>query len=114
MDVQSDPRFGFRALTVKQPWASEIASGTKRIEYRSWATDYRGDLLITASSSPRSQGPAGCAICIVRLVDVREGDDEMEWYLAAPRAVRNVPTLGKLQLWKPDAALLGKLGLRVR
>lgn len=38
-----------QALTVKQPWASLVAYGEKTIEYRSWATDYRGPLLICAA-----------------------------------------------------------------
>lgn len=39
-----------RALTVRQPWASLIALGTKRIETRSWSTRYRGPLAIHAGA----------------------------------------------------------------
>ena len=38
-----------RALTLYQPWATAIAIGSKRIETRSWRTDYRGLLAIHAS-----------------------------------------------------------------
>ena len=31
-----------KALTVRQPWASLIAVGAKRVETRSWPTAYRG------------------------------------------------------------------------
>ena len=37
-----------KALTVRQPWASLIALGVKRIETRSWRTSYRGPLAIHA------------------------------------------------------------------
>jgi hypothetical protein len=37
-----------RGLTLTQPWASLVAIGAKRIETRSWATDYRGQLAIHA------------------------------------------------------------------
>lgn len=37
-----------KALTVRQPWASLIAVGAKRIETLSWSTKYRGRLLIHA------------------------------------------------------------------
>lgn len=40
-------------ISVRQPWASAIACGAKRIETRSWKTDYRGPLLIHAGKSPR-------------------------------------------------------------
>lgn len=35
-----------KALTLHQPWASLIAIGAKRIETRSWSTDYQGLLAI--------------------------------------------------------------------
>lgn len=39
-----------RCLSIRQPWASLIVAGHKDIENRSWATPYRGPLLIHASS----------------------------------------------------------------
>lgn len=39
-----------RALTIRQPWASLIATGAKTIETRSWSTDWRGRLLIHAGA----------------------------------------------------------------
>lgn len=38
-----------KTLSVQQPWASLICSGIKDVENRSWATNYRGKLLIHAS-----------------------------------------------------------------
>lgn len=40
-----------KVLTIKQPWASLIIEGYKRFEFRSWKTNYRGDLLIHAGKS---------------------------------------------------------------
>ena len=37
-----------KVLTIRQPWASLIIQGYKRFEFRSWKTNYRGDLLIHA------------------------------------------------------------------
>lgn len=37
-----------RTLTLTQPWASLVAIGAKRIETRSWRTDYRGPVAIHA------------------------------------------------------------------
>lgn len=39
------------ALTIKQPWASAIMAGLKRVENRTWRTDYRGPLAIHAGLS---------------------------------------------------------------
>jgi hypothetical protein len=38
-----------KALSLWQPWASAIALGSKRIETRSWNTNYRGRLAIHAA-----------------------------------------------------------------
>ena len=38
-----------KCLSLWQPWASAIALGSKRIETRSWPTNYRGPLAIHAS-----------------------------------------------------------------
>ena len=41
-----------KIITLWQPWASMIPLGLKRYETRSWATDYRGPLLIHAAKRP--------------------------------------------------------------
>ena len=38
-----------RAVTIWQPWATLILCGIKLYETRSWPTDYRGPLVITAA-----------------------------------------------------------------
>jgi len=40
-----------KAITLRQPWASLIAIGEKRIETRSWPTKYRGPLAVHAAKS---------------------------------------------------------------
>lgn len=39
------------ALSVRQPWAWLIVNGIKTVENRTWATKYRGPLLIHASKT---------------------------------------------------------------
>lgn len=118
-----------KALSVRQPWASLIASGRKSLELRSWSTKYRGPVLILAGSSiwrgseHPITGPRGVALCIVDLIDVRavtsadtdaaciappDGFD-FAWVLANPREVRQVPVKGKLGLYSPDEALLAAI-----
>ena len=40
-----------KVLSIKEPWASLIMNGTKKIETRSWKTKYRGEIYIHASLS---------------------------------------------------------------
>lgn len=41
-----------KTLSIKQPWASLIATGVKDIENRTWQTHYRGRILIHATKKP--------------------------------------------------------------
>lgn len=40
-----------KTLSIQEPYASLILNGYKKIETRSWKTNYRGDVLIHASVS---------------------------------------------------------------
>lgn len=105
-----------KALSVKQPWASMIASGEKTIETRLWRTDYRGELLIVSSKSPRIE-PAGYALAIATLVDCRlmtsadETAARCEWYpgafawmLGDIKRVDPWPVSGRLGLYEVEVA----------
>lgn len=60
-----------KALSIQPYWATLTLQAAKMVEWRSWKTGYRGDLLICASSGPNWAGSI-CkhALCIVDLVDV--------------------------------------------
>jgi hypothetical protein len=66
MSIELPP---IRALSVRQPWASALLL-TKDIENRSWATHYRGPLLIHASRG-RLDRP-GLEFCRDRGLDLDE------------------------------------------
>ena len=120
-----------RVLSVRQPWASLIASGRKTLELRSWETDYRGPLLIIAGGRPwkgdhgHDLGPLGVAICVVDVVGCRRltradaeasglRPDKLEpllaegwfaWELSDARPVPATPIKGKLGLYRADTTL---------
>jgi len=96
----------YKALSVKQPWASRIADGSKRIEYRSWQTHYRGDLLICATARPVIAGlPRGVALCLVDLLDCYENENGWSWRLGNVRLIRPFPVKGRLRLYEVRAAV---------
>ena len=79
-----------KALCIRQPFASLIASGTLITETRTWKTYYRGPLLIVASKSGAVPGlPAGQAIAIGNLSDCRnitEPDAQTAYCVKNPEA----------------------------
>lgn len=101
-----------KALSVRQPWANMIASGTKTIETRKWPTDYRGPLLIVSTKLPDIQ-PAGFAVAITNLVDCRRmarADEAaagcpvypgaFAWVLRGTQRVEPFPVRGQLGLYE--------------
>ena len=87
-----------RGLTIRQPWASLIAEGHKRIETRSWSTNHRGLLAIHAAKAfpqdamrfaqeERALGrlpariPRGAIIAVARLHSVI-GCHEAAWQIS--------------------------------
>ncbi|MBX3206709.1 MAG: ASCH domain-containing protein [Labilithrix sp.] len=106
-----------RALSVRQPWAELIASGKKKVEYRSWQREFRGDLLIVASSSRHDDDCAdegldperlvyGAAVCVVDFWKVTGDQGDYSWHVRAPRRVEAVPVKGYASIYHVDDRLL--------
>lgn len=81
-----------KVLTIKQPWATLIACGYKKYEFRTWNTKYRGPLLIHAGKGVDKNAlerfkhlnleyPTGCIIAKCEVTDSIYIDDEMREYL---------------------------------
>lgn len=75
-----------KVITVKQPFATLIAKGYKRFEFRTWRTKYRGSILIHAGKGTDKKAmerfeylhleyPKGCIIAKANLVDCVEIDN---------------------------------------
>lgn len=97
------------ALTVRQPHAARIMTGEKVIEYRTWATSYRGTLYIHAGlaldgDAPGWTGPPlvfGAVAGHVMLVKITGTEGAWEWHLRAPRPfIEPVRCSGRLGLWR--------------
>ena len=98
-----------KAISIKNPFATQIMRGTKNIEYRTWDTKHRGDLLICSSANPKVPGMmSGCALCVVELVNTQYDSekDVYEWHLDNVRKVKTFPVKGKLNFFEVDDALI--------
>lgn len=59
-----------KAISIFPPFAMLIMQGEKSVEWRSWKTDYRGDLLICSTAKRTPGCISGHALCVARLADV--------------------------------------------
>ncbi len=55
-----------KVLSLTEPWATLIYMGKKKVETRSWKTNYRGELYIHASST---KIPKNCNYEVLELVE---------------------------------------------
>ena len=58
-----------KCLSIRQPNAHDIFFNGKDIENRTWATKYRGPIIIHISKRPHGDLPIGCLFGIVEIVD---------------------------------------------
>jgi len=115
------------ALTIHQPYASMIAAGIKRVEYRSWRTHHRGPLLIHAATKkpwdhrrsgldhqtiqilgPPKDLPRGAIVAYVKFVnglDHSEGGVYYGWKLSDIRRIEPIPCTGQQRLWNVPAEI---------
>lgn len=83
---------GLKALSVKYPYASMIADGSKTIETRWWRTKHRGPLVICSTKDYVLNKP-GRALVVVDLIDCRPMTPDDTY------AAGDVPYFEKLYAW---------------
>lgn len=102
-----------KALSVKQPYAEMIASGSKKREFRTWKTSHKGDLLIVASSTVHDDYatnktahtlPRSTAIAIVTVTGYEVTCDGYAWILESPRRVKPFFVKGFASLYNVDGS----------
>lgn len=120
-----------KALSIAQPWAELTLRRRKPYEIRSWKTDYRGPLLIHASTKfwrepavtlgiVREDCAAGAFVGWAELMDVRPftrrdaiflkqkkggtgwwEPDQFAWVLRGVHRIDPIPFKGRLNLFSP-------------
>lgn len=88
-------------LTVKEQYVLEILSGTKKIEYRSWPTSHRGEILLHCSKKDAKRF-GGLIVAKVEILGCKYNrkEDDFEWELGKVTELKEKPQArGKLRLW---------------
>jgi hypothetical protein len=119
-----------KVIVIRQPWAWLIVNGYKDIENRSWATKYRGPLLIQASARKPSKPELEDFLAYARkrgvklpkkfelggIVGMAQIDDcvgksqskwfegPIGWVLSKPKRLPFVAMRGQLNLFDPRLA----------
>jgi hypothetical protein len=126
----------WKVIVIRQPWAWLIVHGYKDIENRSWATRYRGPLLIQASAGlpskhdmeefrlyARQRGvklpekfETGGIVGMVQLEECVTSsrskwfEGPIGWVLSKPTRLPFIPLKGQLGLFDPPKRIVARLG----
>ena len=119
-----------KVLTLRQPWATLVAEGIKKYEFRSWKTNYRGKVLIHAGAGVDKKDmerfkelnlefPSKKIIAEVEIEDCLELDDKLNNEIIAENNIAYGSKVRTGYAWKlknvkkikSDKIINGKLGL---
>jgi len=127
---------GPRILSIRQPFAWAILAGRKKVENRTWNTEYRGTVYLHAGKAFDREGlewiteelglrvpkdlPMGAIVGVCTLRDVLTRDPKHvygDWFggpygfvLSRPRALaRPIPLLGNLGLYTAPPGIVRRV-----
>ena len=97
-----------KALSVRGDYVLDMIAGKKKIEYRTWYTKYRGDLLMCSTARKVAGSAPGYAICIVNLYNIEysELDDLYYWHIKDVRPIEPIHVKGQLKLFNVPNKLI--------
>lgn len=119
-----------KVLTLKQPWATLVAEGIKKYEFRTWKTNYRGKILIHAGAgidkkemekfkNLNLEYPSKRIIAEVEIEDCLELDDKLNQKIISENNIAYGSKIRTGYAWKlknvnkiqSNTQINGKLGL---
>ena len=97
-----------KALSVRGDYIMQMIKGTKKIEYRTWQTKYRGPLLMCSTTKKVAGAAPGYAVCVVNLKSIEwsDFDEEFHWNIELKDLIEPVPVKGQLKLFNVDDRMI--------
>lgn len=86
-----------KCLMIKPQFLAAILSGEKTIEYRTWSTKHRGDILLGCTATSASNAFVAGVACVD---DVTDDDGVFAWHLSNVRAIKPLQIRGQLRLFE--------------
>lgn len=97
-----------KALSVRGDYIMQMIEGTKKIEYRTWQTKYRGPLLMCSTTKKVAGAAPGYAVCVVNLKSIEwdNFDECFHWNIELRDLIKPVPVKGQLKLFNVDDSMI--------
>ena len=90
-----------KALSVRGDYVMDMIAGKKKIEYRTWATKYRGPLLMCSTTKKVAGSAPGYATCVVNLKSIEyvDFDECYYWHIELLDVIKPIHVKGQLKLF---------------
>lgn len=97
-----------KALSVRGDYVMSMISGRKKVEYRSWKTNYRGPILMCSTTKKVAGAAPGYALCVMNLDHIIWSDFDQcyYWYINLENVIEPIHVRGQLKLFNVDDKLI--------
>ena len=100
-----------KALSVRGDYIMDMIAGKKKIEYRTWKTNYRGPLLMCSTAKKVAGAAPGYAICVVNLKSF-SFEDLYYWNIELADVIKPIHVKGQLKLFNVDDDLIKPISMK--
>lgn len=103
-----------KALSVRGDYIMDMIAGKKKIEYRTWKTNYRGPLLMCSTTKKVAGAAPGYAICVVNLKSIQYFPLEgfYHWNIELANVIKPIHVRGQLKLFNVDDNLIETISMK--
>lgn len=103
-----------KALSVRGDYIMDIIAGKKKIEYRTWKTNYHGPLLMCSTAKKVAGAAPGYAICVVNLKSIQyvPFEDLYYWNIELADVIKPIHVKGQLKLFNVDDNLIEPISMK--
>ena len=114
MLAKQNTEVAMKALSVRGDYIMDMIAGKKKIEYRTWKTNYRGPLLMCSTAKKVAGAAPGYAICVVNLKSIQyfPFEDLYHWNIELANVIKPIHVKGQLKLFNVDDNLIEPISMK--
>lgn len=114
MLAKQNTEVAIKALSVRGDFIMDMIAGKKKIEYRTWKTNYRGPILMCSTAKKVAGAAPGYAICVVNLKSIQYFPLEgfYHWNIELANVIKLIHVKGQLKLFNVDDNLIEPISMK--
>lgn len=114
MLAKQNTEVAIKVLSVRGDFIMDMIAGKKKIEYRTWKTNYRGPILMCSTAKKVAGAAPGYAICVVNLKSIQYFPLEgfYHWNIELANVIKLIHVKGQLKLFNVDDNLIEPISMK--